>query len=85
MVLLAFRESGREAHEAFTTLSARTAAAIETYAHPLMVEFTQVLIQVEQGDGVAAEQLLPIVDDELWRLAASKLAREALVEFPLGD
>src|SRR5205814_9538811 len=38
---------------------------------------TQVLNAIEQGDPHAAEQLLPLVYDELRRLAAQKLAREA--------
>ena len=37
---------------------------------------TQVLTAFEQGDPRAAEQLLPLVYDELRRLAARKLARE---------
>jgi RNA polymerase sigma factor (TIGR02999 family) len=36
----------------------------------------EVLSQVEQGDPSAAEQLLPLVYDELRRLAAAKLAQE---------
>ena len=38
---------------------------------------TQLLNAVEQGDPKAAEQLLGLVYDELRRLAASKMAREA--------
>lgn len=41
-----------------------------------MNEFTRILSAVEQGDAQAAEQLLPLVYDELRRLAARKLARE---------
>lgn len=37
---------------------------------------TQVLKQIEQGDRSAAEHLLPIVYDELRRLARAKLAQE---------
>jgi RNA polymerase sigma factor (TIGR02999 family) len=37
---------------------------------------TQVLSAIEQGDPHAAEQLLPLVYDELRRLAAAKLAQE---------
>lgn len=41
-----------------------------------MSEVTRVLSAIEQGDGHAAEQLLPLVYDELRNLAAAKLARE---------
>jgi RNA polymerase sigma factor (TIGR02999 family) len=41
-----------------------------------MTEVTRILSAIEQGDGQAAEQLLPLVYDELRRLAAEKLAQE---------
>jgi len=41
-----------------------------------MSDVTQVLRQIESGDGQAAEQLLPLVYDELRRLAADKMALE---------
>ena len=41
-----------------------------------MSEVTRILSAVEQGDPHAAEQLLPLVYDELRRLAAAQLARE---------
>jgi RNA polymerase sigma factor (TIGR02999 family) len=41
-----------------------------------MTEVTQILSAIEQGDPHAAEQLLPLVYDELRRLAAQKLAHE---------
>jgi DNA-directed RNA polymerase specialized sigma24 family protein len=41
-----------------------------------MSEISRILLQIEQGDPVAAEQLLPQVYDELRKLAAAKLARE---------
>jgi RNA polymerase sigma factor (TIGR02999 family) len=41
-----------------------------------MNEVTRILSAVEQGDPGAAEQLLPLVYDELRKLAAHKLARE---------
>jgi RNA polymerase sigma factor (TIGR02999 family) len=41
-----------------------------------MPDVTQILNAIEQGDPHAAEQLLPLVYDELRRLAAHKLARE---------
>ena len=43
----------------------------------LMNEVTRILGALEQGDLHAAEQLLPFVYDELRRLAAQKVAREA--------
>jgi RNA polymerase sigma factor (TIGR02999 family) len=41
-----------------------------------MSEVTRILSAIEQGDPHAAEQLLPLVYEELRRLAAQKLARE---------
>jgi RNA polymerase sigma factor (TIGR02999 family) len=41
-----------------------------------MSEVTRILSAIEQGDPSAAEQLLPLVYDELRKLAADKLARE---------
>lgn len=38
---------------------------------------TQILSAIEQGDPTAAQELLPLVYDELRKLAAQKLAREA--------
>jgi RNA polymerase sigma factor (TIGR02999 family) len=40
-------------------------------------EFTQILERVEHGDPLAATELLPIVYEELRRLAAQKMAGEA--------
>jgi RNA polymerase sigma factor (TIGR02999 family) len=41
-----------------------------------MTEVTRILSAIEQGDPQAAEQLLPLVYDELRKLAAQKLAHE---------
>src|SRR5262245_3558372 len=41
-----------------------------------MSEVTRILSAVEQGDAHAAEQLLPLVYDELRKLAAQKMAQE---------
>jgi RNA polymerase sigma factor (TIGR02999 family) len=41
-----------------------------------MTDVTRILSAIEQGDPHAAEQLLPLVYDELRRLAAAKLAQE---------
>src|SRR5262245_20118267 len=43
---------------------------------PPMSEVTRVLSAIEQGDPSAAADLLPLVYDELRRLAAQKLAHE---------
>src|SRR5262245_16363057 len=41
-----------------------------------MTDITRILSAAEQGDPAAAEQLLPLVYDELRKLAAQKLAQE---------
>src|SRR5512137_1135255 len=41
-----------------------------------MSDVTLILSAIEQGDPSAAEQLLPLVYDELRKLAATKLAQE---------
>jgi RNA polymerase sigma factor (TIGR02999 family) len=41
-----------------------------------MSEATRILAQIEQGDAAAAEQLLPLVYEELRRLATTKLGQE---------
>jgi RNA polymerase sigma factor (TIGR02999 family) len=41
-----------------------------------MSDVTLILSQIESGDRAAAEQLLPLVYDELRRLAAAQMARE---------
>src|SRR5262249_15236149 len=41
-----------------------------------MSDVTRILSAIEQGDPSAAEQLLPVVYDELRKLAAAKLAQE---------
>src|SRR5262252_2988637 len=42
-----------------------------------MSDITQILSAIDKGDHKAAEELLPLVYDELRKLAASKMAREA--------
>src|SRR5215470_14868414 len=42
-----------------------------------MSEVTRILAALEQGDPHAAEQLLPLVYEELRKLAAQKMAQEA--------
>src|SRR5262245_57024113 len=41
-----------------------------------MTEVTQILLAIEKGDERAAEQLLPLVYDELRKLAGHKLGHE---------
>src|SRR5947207_10704299 len=41
-----------------------------------MSDVTRILSQIESGDPSAAEQLLPLVYDELRKLAAARLAQE---------
>src|SRR3954462_10403784 len=42
-----------------------------------MTDVTRILSAIEQGDPHLAEQLLPLVYDELRKLAAQKMAQEA--------
>src|SRR5580658_8363519 len=42
-----------------------------------MSDVTRILSAIEQGDRHASEQLLPLVYEELRRLAAQKMAQEA--------
>src|SRR5262245_65197635 len=41
-----------------------------------MNDVTRILLDIEQGDAKAAEQLLPLIYEELRKLAAQKLAHE---------
>ena len=41
-----------------------------------MSEVTRILSQIDHGDAACAEQLLPLVYNELRKLAAAKLAHE---------
>jgi DNA-directed RNA polymerase specialized sigma24 family protein len=41
-----------------------------------MTEVTRILSAIDQGDAQAAEQLLPLVYNELRRLAAQRLSQE---------
>jgi RNA polymerase sigma factor (TIGR02999 family) len=45
-----------------------------------MADVTQILDRVEQGDSRAAEELLPLVYEELRKLAAHKMANEAAAQ-----
>src|SRR5262245_50324950 len=69
------RQSGLSAlHSPFATdclLARFTAGRLEA-----MADITRALKAIEQGDPHAAEQLLPLLYDELRQLAAAKLAQE---------
>src|SRR5262245_19331934 len=49
---------------------------IERLSWRSMSDVTRILSQIDAGDPAAAEQLLPLVYDELRKLAAAKLAHE---------
>jgi RNA polymerase sigma factor (TIGR02999 family) len=49
---------------------------LQAFLVPPMSEVTRILSAVAQGDSHAAEQLLPLVYDELRQLAAQKMAQE---------
>src|SRR5713226_7895335 len=57
---------------AASTLRSGTALSPE----PFMSDVTKILSHIESGDPSAAEQLLPLVYNELRKLAAAKLAQE---------
>jgi hypothetical protein len=42
----------------------------------VMTDVTQILSQIERSDPAAAERLLPLIYDELRKLAAAKLSNE---------
>jgi hypothetical protein len=44
-----------------------------------MTEVTSILSQIEDGDPSAAEKLLPLVYDELRKLAAARMAEEPAI------
>src|SRR5262245_48761880 len=48
----------------------------DSLSSTVMSEVTRILSAIDQGDPSAAEQLLPLVYDELRKLAAAKLAQE---------
>ena len=47
-----------------------------TKQNTFMTDVTQILSQIQHGDAAAADQLLPLVYDELRRLAADRLSHE---------
>ena len=56
-------------------MKGRSDGALTLLVSPIS-EVTRILSAIEQGDPKAAEQLLPLVYEELRRLAARKLAHE---------
>jgi RNA polymerase sigma factor (TIGR02999 family) len=56
--------------------NARISARIPGWYSAVMTDVTQLLAQIEHGEAAAAEQLLPLVYDELRKLASARLARE---------
>jgi RNA polymerase sigma factor (TIGR02999 family) len=64
-------------HPAGTFALAWRTTSLENPSVPPMSEVTRILSALEQGDPKAAEQLLPLVYEELRRLAAQKMAQEA--------
>src|SRR5207248_2257210 len=53
-----------------------TRPAVDSRGGLFMTEITRILSAIDGGDPQAAAQLLPLVYEELRRLAAQKLARE---------
>jgi hypothetical protein len=47
---------------------------------PFMSEVARILSQIESGEPSSSEELLPLVYDELRKLAAAKLAQENLAQ-----
>jgi RNA polymerase sigma factor (TIGR02999 family) len=56
--------------------TASSLVAVVVGGQPRAHDVTQILSAIEQGDSHAAEQLLPLVYDELRKLAAQRLAYE---------
>ena len=58
-------------------LSQRPVAVMQSAVyHTPMTEVTRILGEIHRGDPHAAERLLPLVYDELRKLATQKIARE---------
>ena len=47
-----------------------------------VADFTQILLPIESGEPSAAEQLMPLVFEELRKLAAAKLVQEKSGQTP---
>src|SRR2546428_4054196 len=55
----------------------KASASLDKLIWKQMSDVTRILQSIEQGDPKAAEKLLPLVYDELRKLAAAKIAHEA--------
>ncbi len=71
-----FVEIGKATIQALECMITIAAGVIQNYERNLMSDVTHILLQIESGDPSAAEYLLPLVYDELRKLAAAKLAQE---------
>jgi RNA polymerase sigma factor (TIGR02999 family) len=65
------------AHSAFQTADWNFCLLEGSAMASIMSEFTRVLDQIQQGNEKAADELLPLVYEELRKLAAHKMAGEA--------
>src|SRR5262249_20572955 len=66
---------GRRLHDSLFAYQEPLVVAVTIHASS-MNEITQILVAIEQGDPNAAARLLPLVYDELRRLAAPQMAQE---------
>jgi len=64
--------SNRHRRQSMLALLVATAYAARVKGVPDMSEVTRILSAIEQGDPKAAEKLLPLVYDELRKLAAAR-------------
>jgi DNA-binding GntR family transcriptional regulator len=58
--------------------SSLTAVAVSIDYNSRMDEVTQILVNIESGDPAAADTLLPLVYDQLRRLAAGELQKKTI-------
>src|SRR5580765_6026149 len=56
--------------------ASRICARLSALPFPWMNDVTRILAAAEQGDSHAAARLLPLIYDELFRLAAQRLSKE---------
>ena len=71
------RSAGRQNDPAFPGRNFSFIRSRLSNIRPFVGTFTLILEKMEQGDPQAADQLLPLVYDELRQLAAQKMARES--------
>ena len=70
------RSTGHSPSRSALALELGLWAALRVYSL-VMIAITQILNQIEQGNPSAADQLLPLVYDELRKLAAVRMAHES--------